>query len=794
MKNNREELIDIKKFFFTVVNNWYFFILSILICYSIAFLVNRYSKDIFSVSATILIEDNLKGVVNDPGQVLFNNEVLVPAKNMNNQMILLKSYNLTKKTVQDLGFDISYFIKGAIKTVERNYESPFYIVFFDKSKIQNIKGFRVSLSFEDNLSYHLESPFLDNGVYFFGDTIIFKDVSFTIVSDDDKYDFNKSSNVPDVDIVVNDIDYISRHYQNKLNIQKLKKDASVLKLGSIGEDKVKESNYLNQLIVNYISRGLDEKNSSSQNTILFIDEQLQKHKDSLDYFDVRMKDFKSNNKVNEDNISDKANKLYDELVKKDSKVSNLRIQNKYFSYLIDYLENKENYDDIVIPNSYGISDDVLNKLISSLVEKQIDKNLLNSDLLIENPAIKRLNDEISELRSSILQIVKNQKNANYVVIKDLDNQRYIASNKIGSLPAIEKEYLSIKRDREVFSELYSFLLQKKVEAGIAGAANVPDNKVVTNANPKLAVLVSPNKRRNFLISLLLGFFLPTLVFFIREILNENIVSKSDLDRITDIPFLGIIGRNDSAKDNIVYSKPKSKISESLRSIRSNLEFMLYENKSNIIMITSSISGEGKTFIANNLATIYAMSGKKTLLVGCDLRRAKLHKEFNIENDKGVSTVLTKKHSLSDCIKDTGIDNLSILSSGPSPPNPGELLSGVQVERLFENIKQKYDVVIVDTAPLGLVADSMMISKFVDSTVFVVRQNYTKRNLLKYVDDLYQNKKLSNISLVLNDSVVGSGAYGYGYVYGYGYGYGYGQAYGANYGDNDGYYDEDEEKL
>ena len=222
--------------------------------------------------------------------------------------------------------------------------------------------------------------------------------------------------------------------------------------------------------------------------------------------------------------------------------------------------------------------------------------------------------------------------------------------------------------------------------------------------------------------------------------------------------------------------------------------MLYENKSNIIMITSSISGEGKTFIANNLATIYAMSGKKTLLVGCDLRRAKLHKEFNIENDKGVSTVLTKKHSLSDCIKDTGIDNLSILSSGPSPPNPGELLSGVQVERLFENIKQKYDVVIVDTAPLGLVADSMMISKFVDSTVFVVRQNYTKRNLLKYVDDLYQNKKLSNISLVLNDSVVGSGAYGYGYVYGYGYGYGYGQAYGANYGDNDGYYDEDEEKL
>lgn len=240
MKKGREDLIDIKKFLFTVVNNWYFFILSTVIFLAAAFLINRYSKDVFSVTTTILIEDDLKSVSESPAQILYNKEIFVPAQDMNNQMILLKSFNLTKKTVKDLNFDISYFLKGDIKTVERNYESPFYLILCDKSQSQKIKGFRATLSFVDSTSYNLSSDYIEDKKYFFGEKIFFNNICFTILSDTVKYllvkpnkkdpskldsitkykyDFSgigAKNKIPDVEVVINNIDQVARNYQSKL--------------------------------------------------------------------------------------------------------------------------------------------------------------------------------------------------------------------------------------------------------------------------------------------------------------------------------------------------------------------------------------------------------------------------------------------------------------------------------------------------------------------------------------------------------------------------------------------------
>ncbi len=341
------------------------------------------------------------------------------------------------------------------------------------------------------------------------------------------------------------------------------------------------------------------------------------------------------------------------------------------------------------------------------------------------------------------------------------------------------------------------MLEKRAEAGIAKASNVPEAEVVDYAIPQNATKVKPKPTLNYLIAFTLGFILPLLLIIIKDYFNNKITDKEDIVSRTDIPIIGVIGHNQEKSDLIVYEKPKSSIAETFRIIRTNIQFFSPEKEKvskqvKVISINSTISGEGKTFIASNLSAIFAMSEKKTVLLGLDLRKPKLHKLFGISNSNGISNYLIGDVAYDEIIFKTKVDNLYIIPSGPIPPNPAELIESKEMVDFVERLKKDFDVVVMDTPPIALVADALILNKLADFCLFVVRQNYTTKQVVEFVNTLHSQGKLSSVAIIVNDLKV-KGYYGYNYKYAYKYRYSYGYGYGYGYyGYGGGYYEEDKE--
>ncbi|MBA7587781.1 hypothetical protein ES708_29822 [subsurface metagenome] len=286
-----------------------------------------------------------------------------------------------------------------------------------------------------------------------------------------------------------------------------------------------------------------------------------------------------------------------------------------------------------------------------------------------------------------------------------------------------------------------------------------------------------------MIALVIGLAIPLVIILLFDYFNNKIIDKPDIENNTNVPILGTIGHNHGESDLPVVQNPKSSIAESFRSIRTSIQYLLPEKGRNIISISSTISGEGKTFIATNLSVIIAMSGRKTLLVGLDMRKPKIHKDFNVSNDEGLSTYLINETSYEDIIRSTDIENLYIASSGPIPPNPAELLEKPLMKEFFDKAKKEFEYVILDTPPVAIVTDAILLTQYTDTNIFIVRQKYSSKNVIQYIDELYNKKNIKNLSLLVNDVKISS-YYGYGYGYGYGYDYGYDYGYGQGYYGNE----------
>jgi len=374
---------------------------------------------------------------------------------------------------------------------------------------------------------------------------------------------------------------------------------------------------------------------------------------------------------------------------------------------------------------------------------------------------------------------------------ELERQIGELEAQLSELPGKEREFINIKRMYELSESQYLLLMEKRTEAEIAKASAVSDIQLVNP--PRIAGgAISPRVKRNYMLAAVLGLFFPFMIIFVRDKLNDRIKSKEDIDRISDIPFLGIIGHSNFQEGLVMRKKPKSHISEEFRSVRSNLQYFQKRKSNQTILITSSISGEGKSFCALNLAYAFAITGKKTLLVSADMRKKDPQLDLKVKNgNEGLSSYLAGISSVDHLLRKSEIDNLDFLPSGEVPPNPSELLMSDNMDELMEFLKNEYDLIILDTPPIGLLSDGFELMKHSDMNVFLVRQNHTLISHLKYLDEMYKAKKLRDISILLNDVNFKKSYFGYGYGYSYGYGYGYG--YGLGYGKENGYYTDDEEQ-
>ena len=780
---SEEETIDIKVLMLKYAQYWYYFVLSILFFGFIAFLNNRYTVPKYSVSTTLLIRDDNNTQLGAEN-LLEGLELFSGKKNLKNEIVILNSYSLAEHVIHELGLGTSYFQHGFLQTNELFRNSPFKVR-VDSSHLQlteidfqiipiNNEEFILSVSANDQYPYNILSEKIEKSLT--ADINTEQKFSFNSLIESDFYAFTiYKSNDFNIDKIIESDKYFSFKFHQtdklanqlieKVSIDPINKETSILKL-SIREPTPRKSIYiLNAITEIYIRSGLNEKNLMAINTIHFINNQLTIIQDSLSGIERKIELFKSQH-PNLD-IAEKEYGTYFQKQILDNSLSEQSVNIKYYKSLLSYLKNDKNANSIVSPTSMGISNPELNSLINQLLQLYAKKGELQLTTTNKNPTYIAVLSHINHTKKIIIENVNNLISSASIYEVDLKERLNTFNNKIDRLPEAEKNYLILKRKHEYNEQTAIYLQQKKYEASLAKAGTESDHKVIDPARLDSDIPVSPRKSLTYLIALLFGVLLPIIFIFIRDFFSNTIKSKFDLLNCTNIPILGLIGHSDHPGNLVVSNSSKSIIAESFRSLRTNIQYLAANKEKKVITVTSSVGGEGKTFTTMNLAAIFALSGHKTILIGGDLRKPKLHEDFKVDTSKGLSSYLINKSELNEVIEKTEIDSLNVIASGPTPPNPAELLDSKKMRELIIKLNKTYDYVIIDTPPIGLVTDGVILMQHADVNLYLVRHNYSKTGALSIINNLHQQEQVKNVHIIINDFKHSASAYGYGYGYGYG---------------------------
>lgn len=759
--------LDFKRVLYRALRFWYLIVLSLLVALTAAFLINRYSTRIYPVTASIIIKEaeDISG-----GELLYNNPLVSFKRNYLNEIYIIKSYPLIQSVLQNLNFGVSFYKEGNIRTSEAYDYLPVQARVVGNQDDVSVK---FVFTIKDKNTFELR-PLVEGGLapktFRFDDPISYGDLRaiFSI----SEVAVENFINEPFI-FSYTPVPHLTGAYVQKLNADWAEEGAGVINLTVNGPNPRKEMDFLQGLIQRYQEYDLEKKNQTASRTVSFISEQLEGISDSLRHVELQLEHFKDQNIVTD--LGGEALRLYQKLEGLEAQKTTLILSDNYYDYLTDYLQKNQNLDQIILPSSVGITDPILTGLISQMIDMQMELKLMPRS---ENPLAEGARRRINEIKRDVIESVKNQRSTDDIKSNYLNKQIREVEKQLGYLPVAERNLVSIQRNYSLLENLYIFLLQKRSEAAISQASNTSDIIVV---NPPLSAnAISPKTRQNYMLAAFLGLGIPMLLFVLFELLNTRVQSREDIEKITSIPFIGGVGHKRTQNNLEVLTHPKTSIAESFRALRSNLNYFIGKKDKAVFLITSSISGEGKTFTSINLASVLAMSGKPTLIVGADMRRPKIFSDFELQNTVGLSSYLAGLSNFDTVIQKTAFPNLDLVSGGPVPPNPSELLLTQSMSAFIAEAKAKYHYIIVDTPPLAIVTDAFVLAAFADHTVFLVRQNYTPKELLKTAEDFFASGKLKNISIVLNDIYKSGPGYGYGYNYGYGYGY-YGKsAYGAAY--------------
>jgi capsular exopolysaccharide synthesis family protein len=758
--------LNFKRVLTRALKYWYFVVLSVIAAGTVAYLVNRYSPRIYPIKASIII---LKNEENAGAQFLYKNDLVNPFRNFYNEIYIMKSYPLLTGVMEELNFDVSYFKEGNLRTTE--HYDPKFPVEIRLLGDQKPYGRAVNFTVKSDQEVVIELLFTDpvkkltriNHVNF-GDTLRVNGYSILVKKRGDVTPL-----IGHLFLVrFNDPFSLARVYSNKLSAGWAQIGSSVVNLEVKGEIPKKEVAFLGKFIEKYQEYDVEKKNKMATMAIRFLNSQLHYMSDSLNMLEDRVESFKHKNVIT--NLGGETSRLYLKLEELEEQKFQYRLKENYFEYVIPFLQ-KEDYDGIFTPTSVGVTDNVVVELINSLISTRARMNsyqgVTNQS---KNPLFLEQKVKLSQIKQDIIKTIENTRRTEAINHKFINTQIELIQQELRKIPGSEREFADLQRDYSLKEKLYIFLLQKRTEAGLSQASTTSDIVVV---NPPLAGgRVSPKEDQNLMIGFALGLLLPFGVFVFIELINNKIQSREDIEKLTSVPVIGGVGHNITKEQMIVFNRPRSSMAESFRALRSSISYFT-DNRSHLfLMVTSSLPGEGKSFTSLNLASVFAMAGKKTLILGADLRRPKLYDELKLNNDCGLSQYLSSMAELKDIIQITPMENLHLISAGPMPPNPSELLLRPQMENLVNELKRQYDYVIIDTPPLSYVADAFVLARFADHSIYVVRQDYTPKAALRSLDEYFISGKLENISVLFNDLRKSGPGYGYGYGYGYNYGYGY----------------------
>lgn len=752
---DEDDNINFKEILNKLIDKWPWFIISIGACLLIALLYCSYTPPTYQVKAKLLVNDDEKGggLGKQAGALMDLGGLMGARNSVDNEAEILKTRFLMEQVVREMQLNIVYAKK--IDFVSRElYNSPF--------KFNIVKGVDTIKATKFTVRKISASRFKITAKNFIkevalGERFNIQNVGTIQVEPNKLEDMDNS----EYNVSVTSLDERVAILMNQLSVSVSNKQVSIIDLGLSYTIPQKGEDILNTLIRAYTSANLSDKNAIADSTYRFIKERLNVIATELGDVENKVESFKKQNQLSDMSEQGKllvqnTGEFSSELAKVETQVS---VLSDLEAYLKDGNKNKRVFPSALIPTDMVFSN-LMSQYNSLLIERE--KQLLG--VTEESPFVQNIDSQIKGLRSDILSNVQSSRNAAISTRNKLRSQLNTVEGKISDVPQIEKNYVKLARNQQIKQELYIFLMQKAEETAISKTSNIAIAKTIDP--PKANVIpISPKKNIVYLASLMFGFILPLILIFGIELLNTSIKTKDEITALTRVPVIGEISHNTGSDNLVVANQSRSAISEQFRALRTNLSFYLKDKSEKVILLTSSMSGEGKSFTAINLGNILALAGKKVLLMELDLRKPGLSAKLGINNDIGFSNyTISPEIKVKDIVKPLSINkNMFIISSGPLPPNPAETLLSEHTNSLIKQLKEEFDYILMDAPPIGIITDAQLLSQFADVTIYLVRQKVTQKDQLKIVEDLYTKGKMKNLGIVVNDII--SKYYGYGYGYG-----------------------------
>ncbi len=755
---------------------WYLFVLGAIIALVLAFIYLRYTTALYQTRATIIIKDE-KSASSPMEMAAFSQFGSFLSRfntsKIDNELAIFNSKRIISKTIKELGLNIKYESVGAIKTSEIYAYIPFTVQYQSFNEIGNkISVPKLYIEVISPTEYTLEDEAQTfDGTYKFGEKIALPFGEITILPNLESKENFEAFFDRTVVVTYRPIENVALDYQQKVVIENEIKSSNVLELSMLTPVTEKAEDFLDELVSQYNQDAIADRNEIARNTSAFIDSRLEIITRELDSVERNKQVFKSDNRLTD--IQAEAQIILENASEFNKKQLDVGTQLELSKTMIDYMENSSNNE--LLPSNIGIESEEVAGAVNNYNQLILYRNKLLQSSTEKNPVVQNVDTQIEQMRSSILSSLKNSSNALKIAMKDINYQESTLNSRIAQVPAKEKIFRGIERQQTIKEQLYLFLLQQREEASITLAATSPKAKVVDSAYSTKKP-VSPQKPLIYLGAFLAGLLIPFMGIYGVNLLNTKVASRRDVERhLPATPIIGEIPRIKRNEADLIQHNDRSIMAEAYRILRTNLQYLfinkLEENeKGKTLIVTSTIKGEGKTFVAFNLALTLALTGKKVVLVGADIRNPQLQRYLpeNLKNNKGLTEyIVYDDMKVEDVVYQSEYnENLSIVLSGAIPPNPAELLMQKRTTTFVEALKKEYDYIIMDTAPSMLVTDTILINKLADITLYVVRAGYTDKRLLDFPQDAIDDGRLANVAMVLNN--VNLNNFGYGNKYGYAY--------------------------